>query len=179
MRRTDKEATEFGQIVKILEEGQVCSLGFMDDVYPYIVPLNYGFSIEDEQIYIYFHGALAGRKIDLVQKNPNVAFNILVEPILLRNEKPCKFDVRYQSLSGTGKLELLEDISEKRTCLDHILKQYSKIGSIDNCQLKEKNQDGNYTDMVLNNPEFSDEQISKLAVLKLTVNDFAGKVNLK
>ena len=38
---------------------------------PYVVPMNYGYTLEDGELCIYLHGATVGRKIDIMKKNPN------------------------------------------------------------------------------------------------------------
>lgn len=48
MRRSDREITNFDDMVAILEHSDVCRLGMVDeDGMAYIVPLNYGFRIEE------------------------------------------------------------------------------------------------------------------------------------
>ena len=62
MRRKDREMKEFNQLAETIEKGQVCRIA-IHDVYPYIVPMNYGYKIEEEQVTLYFHSAKEGRKI--------------------------------------------------------------------------------------------------------------------
>lgn len=67
MRRTDREITDFSQMVEIMKHCGVCNVSFSDE-YPYVVPMNFGMKIDGEEITLYFHGAGVGRKHDLVKK---------------------------------------------------------------------------------------------------------------
>ncbi|MEE1312942.1 MAG: hypothetical protein UHS41_04245 [Lachnospiraceae bacterium] len=42
----------------------------------YIIPLNFGYEINDNAYVIYFHGAKEGRKIELIQKSTIAGFEI-------------------------------------------------------------------------------------------------------
>lgn len=62
MRRKDRAITDFDAIVKIMEECDIIRLGLLDGEFPYIVPVNFAYRTEGEQIEFYVHGAMAGRK---------------------------------------------------------------------------------------------------------------------
>lgn len=68
MRRKDREISSREEIIKIIREEGICRLAIKDEPYPYIVPMNYGIEIGGEQINLYFHSAIEGRKIDLIKK---------------------------------------------------------------------------------------------------------------
>jgi len=44
MRRKDREITDSGEIISIMKKCSVCSLAFFDEQYPYVVPMNFGFT---------------------------------------------------------------------------------------------------------------------------------------
>ena len=70
MRRSDREVTEFNDIVSIIKKCDVCRLALIDENYPYIIPLNFGMNItEDNVLELYFHGATEGKKLDLISKD--------------------------------------------------------------------------------------------------------------
>lgn len=58
MRRKDREITDFDEMVKIIKECDACRIALNDEEtgFPYIVPLNFGLDVEDERVYLYFHG---------------------------------------------------------------------------------------------------------------------------
>ena len=53
-----------------------CRVAMFDETFPYIIPLNFGTDLEDNQLYLYFHGAKIGKKIDLMKQNKNVSFEM-------------------------------------------------------------------------------------------------------
>ena len=76
MRRRDREIKEFDEIVKIIKKCDSLVLGLNDEGYPYLVSLNFGMDIEDGQLYLYFHCAKEGKKLDLIQKDNRATFEM-------------------------------------------------------------------------------------------------------
>ncbi|MDD5824186.1 MAG: pyridoxamine 5'-phosphate oxidase family protein [Firmicutes bacterium] len=111
MRRKNREVTDITKVYDILMSCEMVELGLYDEaepLYPYVVPVNYIGRVEDGEMYIYIHGAKAGRKYELMKKNGKCSFviynNIQVDVI------PEKFDIttRYESLMGKADIEMLE-----------------------------------------------------------------------
>ena len=57
MRRKEREVTDIKEIREVLDSCKVCRLGIADEGGAYIVPLNYGYRLEDGVLTLYFHGA--------------------------------------------------------------------------------------------------------------------------
>ncbi len=121
MRRKDRVITDAPTLKTIIEKSSVCRLGMNHGDRPYILPLSFGFHANS----LYFHGALKGLKIDLLRKDPNVCFEFDTLYETLSSEEPCDFDMKYQSIFGTGKAGFIEDLDEKRLALNIIMAQYS------------------------------------------------------
>ena len=68
MRRADREITDFEEMLQVMERCDVCRLALNDEGYPYILPLNFGMSARDGKVELYFHGALEGRKYQLMAR---------------------------------------------------------------------------------------------------------------
>ena len=68
MRRKDREITDINEIETIIKRATHCQIGLVDNDEPYVVPVNFGY----ERNALYFHGALEGRKVELIQKNNKV-----------------------------------------------------------------------------------------------------------
>jgi nitroimidazol reductase NimA-like FMN-containing flavoprotein (pyridoxamine 5'-phosphate oxidase superfamily) len=121
MRRKDKEIFDESSLKAVIEKANVCRLGMVNGNKPYIVPLCFGYSGN----VLFFHGALKGRKIDLLRKNPNVCFefDLIAEP--LGSESACDWSMKYQSVVGFGKAVFIESLDEKRKALGIIMAQYS------------------------------------------------------
>lgn len=123
MRRQDRKISDPTAIEKILAGNQVCRIAFFDQDFPYIVPMNYGYQWQEDQLFLYFHGAKEGRKLDLLRKNPNVAFEIDGQHRLLTGKEPCSYSYAYESLLGTGTASVIEDLSEKEKLLARMMQQ--------------------------------------------------------
>ena len=58
MRIKDREVTDLSEIIEIMKNCDVCRLALNDDGFPYILPLNFGLSVNGDKITLYFHSAL-------------------------------------------------------------------------------------------------------------------------
>ena len=76
MRRSDREITDFQELITVMRGCDVCRLALHDEPYPYILPLNFGLEVDGETVRLYFHGANTGTKYDLIARNPNVSFEM-------------------------------------------------------------------------------------------------------
>lgn len=122
MRRKDREITDAAKINDIISRCTCCRIGFLDEDEVYIVPLNFGFEIKNSTYTFYFHGAKKGRKIDLLQKNPRVGFEMDTNYALIESNSACGHAARFQSVIGNGVASLIEDIGEKKHGLSLLMK---------------------------------------------------------
>lgn len=123
MRRKDREVTNMEEILDIMRKCDVCRIAFFDKEYPYIIPMNFGFSNDMKNLY--FHGANVGKKIDLLKANPNIGFEMDCSHRLITGEKACDYTMEFESICGNGQLYLLE-AEDKIDALNHLMRQYSK-----------------------------------------------------
>lgn len=123
MRRSDREITNKEAIEEFIAEEQILRIAFNDDGDIYIVPINYGYLYENGKYSFYFHGAKAGRKFELSKSKPIVGFEIDGRYKLLENEMACDYSATFQSVIGTGRLQLVDDIEEKKIGLNTLMKQ--------------------------------------------------------
>ncbi len=123
MRRKDREITEPNAIAAFIEKEQIIRIAFCEDGDIYIVPVNYGYTCENGSYTFFFHGAKAGRKYELAKSQPKVGFEIDGKYELIAGEIACMFSATFQSVTGTGRLSLLEDKEEKVKGLNAIMKQ--------------------------------------------------------
>ncbi len=124
MRRKDREVTDPGKIADIISRCGCCRIGFYDDGEVYIVPLNFGYSIKDNAVTFYFHGANKGRKIDLIGKNPKVGFEMdtdLEVYSIERSEVACDYTARFQSVVGNGIVSIVSQLEEKKSGLSLLM----------------------------------------------------------
>ncbi|MFL0250753.1 pyridoxamine 5'-phosphate oxidase family protein [Clostridium neuense] len=153
MRRKDREITDLNKIAAIMKKCDVCSLAFFDDEYPYIVPLNFGMNLVEDKITLYFHGANAGKKLELIKKNNKVGFEMNCSHKLLLGEKACNSTMEYESVCGNGIIEILKE-AEKREALTYIMKQYND---------KEEY-------------EFDRKSVDAVVIFRLIVSEVHGKI---
>ncbi len=104
----------------ILEQALVLRLAISSGERPYLVPLSYGYYAGK----LYFHSAPRGQKIAMLAANPQVCFEVEQNVSLVRGETACQFSLRYRSVIGYGSARRLEDLSQKRVALDHIVRHY-------------------------------------------------------
>ena len=121
MRRKDKEITDTEEIERIIKRAISCRIGLVDNDEPYVVPVCFGY----ERNALYFHGALEGRRVELIKKNNKICFEIDTDVKVVRNEEPCKWAMKYRSVIGVGRAHILESDEEKSHGLRLIMRQYS------------------------------------------------------
>ncbi|MBD5509104.1 MAG: pyridoxamine 5'-phosphate oxidase family protein [Lachnospiraceae bacterium] len=113
MRRKDREVTDSTKIETIISRCTCCRIGFQDDGEVYIVPLNFGYEVKDDTYTFYFHGAKEGRKIDLMQRNPIVGFEMDTNYALNEADTACGYSARFQSVIGTGVVRIVSESDER------------------------------------------------------------------
>lgn len=126
MRRKDREITKINEIVDIIEKCAVCRLAFNDEPFPYILPLNFGFEVNDGKITLYFHGAAEGRKFELLEKNNHVSFEMDCAHRLITGEKSCDCTMEYKSVIGQGQLEIVAE-EDKENALTILMGHYAQV----------------------------------------------------
>jgi len=148
MRKKEKEITDIASIESIINSCLVCRLALCDEDQPYIVPLNFGYKDGT----LYFHSALEGKKIDLLNKNNKVCFEFDTDLKLENGDKACSWTANYKSVIGFGKATFIEDSESKIDGLNIIMSQYS-------------DKSFNYPDTVVN----------KTAIFKVEIDSMTGK----
>lgn len=155
MRRKDREVKDFEVIKQIIDECEIIRIGLCDeDMYPYIVPMNFAHVIEGEQIYFYLHGAMAGRKYELMKKNGVCSFEMDCGHQLELLPKFKDVTMRYKSVMGKANIEFIEG-DDKFKALDIIMARDDRT----------------------RNFEYNKAVVPRTAVIKLTVTEYTGKAN--
>lgn len=114
LRRKDRAITDIRQINEVLQAAKIVHLGMIDHNRPYVVPLNYGYEWQEEQLILYIHGAMSGRKIEVLKQNPHVFVEIdHYLGAIDGKEIPCKYSSAYASIMADGVAKLLTEPTEK------------------------------------------------------------------
>ena len=123
MRRRDREITDNEKIKEIIKACDCCRLGLNDNGKVYIVPVNFGFTEENEKYTFYFHGAKTGRKLDIIKQNNYAGFEFDTNhEIYTKGDKACDYTARFQSIIGNGKITIIENSNEKMKALLELMK---------------------------------------------------------
>ena len=122
MTRRERQVTDMNEIIRILDTAKVLHLGLVDGDEPYVVPMNYGYIMENEKLTIYLHGAPRGRKIDLIRKNPKIFFEADCDITPFEGDVACRYGITYSSIMGRGTATIIDDIDEKKKALTFLMK---------------------------------------------------------
>jgi len=159
LTRRELEVTDRDKILEILDKCKIVHIAMVDDGEPYVVPLNYGYILEaaaeegeSDQLTLYLHGALKGRKIDVMRKNPKVFFEMNCDVVPFDGKIACQFGTSYSSIMGRGEAEILEDVEEKKVGLSLFMKSQTGMDF-----------------------EFTDKMVSAVSVIRIKVKDYTAK----
>ena len=122
MTKRERQVTDETQIRQILDKGQVLHLGLAVDNEPYVVPMNYGYTFEGEKLVIYLHSAVRGKKLDMIQANPKVFFEIDCDIAPFEGRLPCQYGVTYSSIMGRGVARIVDDVEQKKQAMTILMK---------------------------------------------------------
>ena len=122
MTKRERQVTDPEQILEILDKGKVLHLGLCVDNEPYVVPMNYGYTMENGKLAVYLHSAVRGKKLDMIGANPKVFFAIDCDRMPFDGVKPCQYGMVYSSLMGKGIARIVEDVEEKKQAMSILMK---------------------------------------------------------
>lgn len=153
MNRKDREISDKGEILSLLNCCDTIRLGLFHGNYPYIVPVSFGLDMDTEMPVIYIHSAKRGLKVDCIQQNQNIC----VEADIFYKVESSQMGIttRYESVIGFGTISEVEE-EEKTYGLKKILEHY------------------NYSDYSLDNCK----NFQNMAVYKIVLQSMTGKRNL-
>jgi nitroimidazol reductase NimA-like FMN-containing flavoprotein (pyridoxamine 5'-phosphate oxidase superfamily) len=80
--RKDKEVTCREDIEEIMHRADTCRLALCEGDRPYVVPLCFGY----ERGVLYFHCAPHGRKLEILENNHNVCFEMDLDHEIVSGE---------------------------------------------------------------------------------------------
>lgn len=124
MRRKDREVTDVDQLEAIMKQCLVCHVAFHDDVYPYLLPLNFGYIRTGDAFILYFHGAHEGEKYQKMQNNPHVSFAMECNLQLHAANQGERFTMAYESIIGQGVMTYVDE-QLKPAATEAIMRQYA------------------------------------------------------
>ena len=152
MTKRERQITDESQILKILDTAKVLHLGLSVNDEPYVVPMNYGYKMEEGKLVLYLHSAVRGKKLDMIRSNCRVFFELDCDRVPFEGDKPCQYGMVYSSVMGRGTARIIEDVKEKKQAMTVLMKtQTSKDFS------------------------FDDKLVSIVAVIRIDVAEYTAK----
>lgn len=152
MTRREFEVTDRDVIRGILDRSKVLRLGLIDGALPYVVPMNYGYRLEDGKLTLYLHSAVKGYKLDVIAKNPVCCFEMDCDVSPFQGKIACQYGITYYSLMGRGQVQLVEDPREKEQAMALLMK--TQAGK---------------------DFEFNERLVSIVSVLRIDVSEYTAK----
>lgn len=152
MTKRERQVTDHEEILKILDKCKILHLGLVDGDEPYVVPMNYGYTMEGDKLTLYMHCATKGYKLDLMRMNPKVFFEMECDVQGFEGNVACQYGTVYQSIMGRGRAEIVEDVERKKEMLTLFMK--SQTG-----------RDFTFTDIM----------VSAVTLVKIDVSEYTAK----
>jgi len=144
--------TEEKQILDILDSAKILHLGLCVDNEPYVVPMNYGYTLEDGKLVLYLHSALQGKKLDMIRANPKVFFEMDCDRLPFEGKVACQYGFSYSSIMGRGSARIVEDVAEKMQAMTILMK--TQTGK---------------------NFEFNERLVSIVSVIRIDASEYTAK----
>lgn len=115
MLHFEREVVDPVLIEAMLQQFHTVHMGLNDkDGYPYVVPVNFGFEMHDEKLYIYIHFTKKGHKVDLMRKDPKVCLEFsMFNDFPDRSYKGHRHD--YRSVIAKGRIRIIDINDDYKT----------------------------------------------------------------
>ena len=152
MTKRELQITDPEQIQKILDTAGVLYLGLSVDNEPYVVPMNYGYCMEDGKLTLYLHSAVRGKKLDMIRENPKVFFALDCDRLPFAGQVACQYGLAYSSVMGRGTACIVEDVEEKKKAMSVLMKTQTRKDF-----------------------DFNDRLVSIVAVIRIDVSEYTAK----
>ena len=152
LTKRETKITEPDEIARILNTAKVLHMGLAVDNEPYVLPMNYGYRLEDGRLTLYLHSAVKGRKLDMIRANSKVSFSIDCDRMPFEGRVPCQYGLVYSSIMGKGTAAIVEDVEEKKQAMSLLMK--TQTGK-------------DFT--------FEDRLMSIVAVIRIDVSEYTAK----
>ena len=122
MRRHDKEISTRREIDEIIRAALVCRIAFANGDEPYVVPISFGYDGKA----LFIHTAKRGRKIEFIENNSRVCFELEANVALKTDEgDACQWTFEFESVIGYGTIIELDSAEDKSRGLNQIMLHYS------------------------------------------------------
>lgn len=163
MRRHELESRDPLLFAELASRCEVGYLGLVTaDGTPRVVPLNFAAVGQD----IFFHGALAGEKFDLLRDSPRVSFMMALPYSVLPSYwfakgYACPATHYFKSVDARGTCAPCEDVVQKARGLQALMEKYQP--------------EGEFTPITADNPLYT-KALRTVGVYRIAVASWTGKM---
>jgi nitroimidazol reductase NimA-like FMN-containing flavoprotein (pyridoxamine 5'-phosphate oxidase superfamily) len=109
-RRAQRGVYEHATILRILDEGLVCHMGFVVDGQPFVLPTAYA-RIDD---HLYLHGSPSNRMLRTGKSGLGLCVTVTLLDGLVLARSAFHHSMNYRSVVLLGKATVVDDLVEKR-----------------------------------------------------------------
>ncbi|MBQ9891145.1 MAG: pyridoxamine 5'-phosphate oxidase family protein [Firmicutes bacterium] len=123
MRRKDLEVTGKENIEAIFKRCRSLRLGMIADGKPYIIPMVFGYSWDEDGLFIYLHSGFKGRKAQALSEGALICFEMDIDEGLMgQGSLGNTYTRAFSALMGEGVLEYAKNEEEKLEYFKNIMK---------------------------------------------------------
>ena len=152
MTKRELQITDESRIRQIMDTAKVLHLGLSVNDEPYVVPMNYGYVMEEGKLVLYLHSAVRGKKLDMIRQNSKVFFELDCDRIPFEGALPCQYGLSYASVMGRGTARIIDDVEEKKKAMSILMKTQTEKDF-----------------------SFEDRLVSIVAVIRIDVAEYTAK----
>lgn len=120
LRRKEKEITDSEEMRRIVASARFAAVALCLDGEPYVVTMNHGWDAASGTLY--FHCAHGGKKIDFINGNQRACATVVED----HGYKDGECDHAYRSVVMNGRIDVVEDLEEKKHGLEVLLEHQEK-----------------------------------------------------
>lgn len=155
MRRHDCAITDPATIDEILSAGRFATIALCDGDEPYVVTLSCGYDAERKRLC--FHVATAGRKLDIIAKNPRACATVVQDLGYKHGE--CAHP--FRSVVMTGVMRVVDDAEDVRAGMRTLIGQLETPSDAESLFARHKLD--------------TDEGLKRFRLLVLEIDDVSAK----
>ena len=155
LRRKEKEITGINKMRAIVASARYAAVALCRGGEPYVVTMNHGWDPENSALY--FHCAHEGKKIDFINASQRACATVVED----HGYKHGECDHAYRSVVMRGRIEIVEDLDEKKHGLEVLLEHQEKE-----------------PDPIRKRALPDDAAYDRVGVLKMLVEEMTGKQGL-
>jgi nitroimidazol reductase NimA-like FMN-containing flavoprotein (pyridoxamine 5'-phosphate oxidase superfamily) len=111
------------EAVRVLTEGHVAHVGFVEDGQPFVIPLGYQFS-EETPDRIYFHGSLGSRAMRHMASGAPVCVTVTTLQGLVYSRTALNHSMNYRSAVCFGRGRRVMDEGVQRKVYEEMVRRY-------------------------------------------------------